>query len=54
VSLASRGARKFGEFEEKIEDQAELKQVRRQARWVIFKAFLFVALPLTLIAFVLP
>jgi hypothetical protein len=53
VSLASRGARKFGEFEEKIEDEAELKRVRRQARWVIFKAFLF-ALPLTLIAFVLP
>jgi hypothetical protein len=51
--LASRGSRKFGEDEEKIQDGAALKQVRRQARWVIFKAFL-VALPLTLIAFILP
>ena len=36
-----------------IEDRAELAQVRRQARRVIFKAFL-VAVPLTLIAFILP
>jgi len=53
VSLASRGSRKFGENEEKIEDNAELRQVRRQAQWVIFKAFL-VALLLTMIAFILP
>jgi hypothetical protein len=53
VSLASRGQRKLDLNEEKIEDNAELKQVRRQAQWVIFKAFL-VALPLTLIAFILP
>ncbi len=53
MSLASRGARKFGEFEEKIEDAAELKQVRRQALKVILKGLL-VAIPLTLIAFMLP
>jgi hypothetical protein len=53
VSLASRGSRKFGENEEKIEDISELKQVRRQAQKVIIKAFL-VALPLTVIAFILP
>ena len=40
-------------MEEKIEDNAELAQVRRQARRVIFKAFL-VALSLTVIAFILP
>ena len=36
-------------MEEKIEDNAELAQIRRQARQVIFKAFL-IALPLTVIA----
>jgi len=51
--LASRGSRKFGETEEQIEDSVELKQVRRQALRVIFKAFL-IALPLTLIGFILP
>jgi hypothetical protein len=53
VSLASRGSRKFGDDEERIEDQAELLQVRWQARRVILKAF-FVALALTLIAYFLP
>jgi hypothetical protein len=53
VSLSSRGLRKFGETEEKIEDDAELKQVRRQAQKVIRKAF-FVAVALTAIAFILP
>jgi len=38
---------------EKIEGQDALAQVRRQARRIIFKAFL-VAIPLTLIVFVLP
>jgi hypothetical protein len=52
VSLASRGARKFGDNEEKIEDKAELKQVRRQARRVILKGVLL-AIPLTLIAYFL-
>jgi hypothetical protein len=51
--LASRGLRKLEANEEKIEEIAELKQVRRQAQWVIMKAFL-VALALTLIAFILP
>lgn len=49
----SRGSRKFGDTEERIQGSIELKQVRRQARWVIFKAFL-AALPLTVIAFILP
>jgi len=53
VSLAARGARKFGAEEEQIEDQAELRQVRKQARWVILKGFL-VALPLTLLSYLLP
>jgi len=53
VTLASRGARKFGEEEEKIEDQAELQQVRKQARRVILKGML-VAIPLTLLAYLLP
>jgi hypothetical protein len=53
VALASRGARKFGEDEEQIKDQAELLQVRRQARRVIIKAF-FVALALTLFSYFLP
>jgi hypothetical protein len=51
--LASRGSRKFGDNEERIEDEAELQQVRRQARQVILKGFL-VALPITLIAYFLP
>ncbi|HLO15010.1 MAG TPA: hypothetical protein VK206_09275 [Anaerolineales bacterium] len=51
--MASRGSRKLGDREEQIEDQAELIQVRRQARRVIVKAFL-VALALTLIVYFLP
>jgi len=38
---------------EKIEDRDALAQVRRQARRIVFKAFL-AAIPLTLIVFVLP
>ena len=53
VSLASRGSRKFGDNEEKIEDQAELIQVRRQARRVILKAFV-AALCLTLLVYLIP
>ncbi|HEX9332488.1 MAG TPA: hypothetical protein VF896_11395 [Anaerolineales bacterium] len=53
VSLASRGSRKLGDNIEKIEDHAELAQVRRQARRVIFRAFL-VALLLTGIACIIP
>ena len=53
MSLASRGSRKIGEFEETIEDEAELRQVRRQALRVILKGVL-VALPLTILAYLLP
>jgi hypothetical protein len=53
VSLASRGLRKLGETEDKIEDDAELKQVRRQAQKVYLKSLL-VALVLTLIAYLIP
>ena len=53
MTLAARGARKFGPEEEQIEDEAELRQVRRQARRVIWKGFL-VALPLTLLSYLLP
>jgi hypothetical protein len=53
VALASRGARKIGQQEEKIEDEAELKQVRWQARRVILKGVL-VAIPLTVLAYLLP
>jgi hypothetical protein len=53
VSLASRGSRKIGEFEEKIENEAELRQVRRQALRVLLKGVLL-ALPLTIFAYLLP
>jgi hypothetical protein len=51
--LASRGSRKLGDNEEKIEDELELAQVRRQARGVLLKAFL-VALVFTWIIFLIP
>ena len=53
MGLAARGSRKLGDKAEKIEDQAELAQVRRQARRVTLKALL-AAIPLTLIALALP
>lgn len=53
MALAARGSRKLGDTVEKIEDEAALAQVRRQARRVTFKAFL-AAIPLTLIALALP
>jgi len=53
VALASRGLRKFGETEEKIENDAERKQVRQQALKVLFKSFL-VSAALTLIAYWIP
>jgi hypothetical protein len=53
VALARINARQFADGVEKIEDQAELAQVQRQARKVMIKAFL-VAVPLTLIALALP
>lgn len=53
MALASRGLRKIGETEEKIGDDAELKQVRRQALKVQVKASL-VGLVLTAFAFLIP
>ena len=53
MGLAARGSRQLGEKVEKIEDTAELAQVRRQAGRVQLKAFL-AAIPLTLIALALP
>jgi hypothetical protein len=45
--------RKLGDTEEKIEDDAELRQVKRQALKVQFKASL-VGLVLTALAFLIP
>jgi hypothetical protein len=53
VALASRGSRKFGEMEEKIEDDAELRQVKRQAFKVQVKASI-AGLVLTALAFLIP
>ncbi len=54
MSLAARGTRKLVEGpEEKIENLEELAQVRRQAGVVRMKSIL-AAIPLTLIAVVLP
>jgi hypothetical protein len=53
VAHALNKTRKLGERSEKIEDEAELKQVHRQSRKVILKAF-YVALALTLIVYLLP
>jgi len=53
VGLAARGSRKLNDEEEKIQDPAELLQVRRQARVIQLKAFLTAVL-LTLIALALP
>jgi hypothetical protein len=53
VGLASRSSRQLTDEIEKIEDEAELAQVRRQARKVSIKAFL-AAIALTLIALALP
>jgi len=53
VGLASRGSRNLTGEIEKIEDEAELSQVQRQARKVNIKALL-AAIALTLIALALP
>lgn len=53
MALASRSLRKTGEIEEKIEDNAELKQVKRQAFKVQLKASI-VGLVLTTLAFLIP
>ncbi len=53
MSLAGRGARQLGDKVEKIEDPAELAQVRRQARHVYLKG-LVAGVPLIVIALLLP
>ena len=53
MSLASRGLRNLSGKDERIEDQAELKQVRRQALRVILKGVL-AAIPLTVLAYLIP
>ena len=53
MSLASRGLRNISDKEERIEDQAELKQVRRQALRVVLKGVL-IAIPLTILAYLIP
>jgi len=53
VGLASRSSRNLTDKIEKIEDEAELAQVRRQARKVSIKAF-WTAIALTLITLALP
>ena len=53
VGLASRSSRNLDDKIEKIDDEVELAQVRRQARKVSIQAFL-AAIALTLIALALP
>ena len=53
MSLTLRGLRNISDKEERIEDQAELIQVRRQALRVIIKGVL-AAIPLTVLAYLLP
>lgn len=53
MSLAARGLRHISDKKERINDKAELNQVRRQALRVIVKGVL-AALPLTLLAYLIP
>ncbi len=53
MRLASRGSRKITDVEEKIEDEAELAHVRRQAQRVYVKSIL-AAVVMTLIVLMLP
>lgn len=53
MALAARGSRQLGDKEEKIEDEAELAQVRRQARRVNIKS-IGTAVILTLMTLALP
>jgi hypothetical protein len=53
VGLASRSSRNLTGKVEEIEDEAELAQVRRQARKVNIKAFL-AGIAITVIALALP
>lgn len=53
MGLAARGSRQLGEEAEKIADEEELAQVRKQARRVQIKAVI-AGLVMTLIALLLP
>jgi hypothetical protein len=53
VVLASRGLRNISDRYERIKDRSELNRVRRQALRVVAKGVI-VALPLTLLAYLLP
>src|SRR5258708_1176329 len=53
VALTAKQSRKMGDHEEKIEDPAELAQVRRQARKVQMETLLL-AIPAIIIALLLP
>jgi hypothetical protein len=53
IGLAARGSRHTGEEAEKIEDEAELAQVRKQARQVQIKGVL-AGLLITLLTLLLP
>ncbi|MDR3575734.1 MAG: hypothetical protein P4L50_17885 [Anaerolineaceae bacterium] len=53
MGLSARGSRQLGEEVEKIEDAAELAQVRKQARKVNMESLL-AAIPLTLIVLAIP
>jgi hypothetical protein len=53
VKLAREGVRKLGEGVEQLVDQAELAQVRKQARWVQIKSVIS-GVVLTALTFLLP
>jgi hypothetical protein len=53
VGLAARGSRQLGDEVEKIEDPAELAQVRQQARRVNIEAVV-AGIALTLISLIIP
>ena len=53
MALASRGLRNINDKVERIKEDAELKQVRRQALKVVLKGTL-VAIPITLLAYLIP
>jgi hypothetical protein len=53
IALAMKKTRKMGEEEEKIEDADEMKQINRQSRKLILKAF-YTALVFALIVFLIP
>jgi hypothetical protein len=53
VAHALNRTRKMSDVTEKVEDDAEMKQINRQSRKIILKAF-YVSLALTLVVYFLP